>query len=295
LFSMNFREYLKFCKKDKVLDKIKGEVIEQIHNTEPEELKEYYDETIPYKGEIAILFNEYLLKGGYPDVINNPNIEIWQDMLQNVIKRTIYDDIAAAYKVRKPRRIEDLLTFIALNTSQTFSYTSISKYIEEKVDLVMNYIEYLKSAYLIEELMIYAKSSRQIRQPKKFFLLDIGVRNAIFKENDETLHEQGRVGLIVETVVQTNIVSNYRGRYNIYYWKNKGEVDVILDLKTKLIPIEIKYKNNPMREDFKGLIGFMNKFSVDTGIVVTKDTFQYKNYNDKTIIFIPAYLFLMLL
>jgi len=293
LFSMGFREYLRFCKREDILDKIKGELIDTL--SKPNELENFYEAVRVYKSEISILLDEYLLKGGYPDALKNPDLQVWQNVLQNVIKRTVYEDITVAYNVRKPRRIEDLLAFIALNTSQIFSYTSISKQIDERVETVMNYIEYLKSAYLIEELPVYAKSARYIRQPKKFFLLDIGLRNAFFKENEDTLSERARVGHIVETAIQGNLVSCYRDIYNVCYWKNAREVDIVLDLKTKSIPIEVKYKNKILKEDTKGLTEFMNKFSVDAGVIVTKDMFKYENQDNKKIFFIPAYLFLLLL
>ncbi len=295
LFPMGFREYMKFRKKQAILDLISENIPGVLHD--PEKIEKINDEIIPYKSEINILLDEYLLKGGYAEVLKNDNLYIWQNKLQDVIKRTIYDDIAAAYadEVRTPRKIEDLFTFIASNTSQTFSYHSISKNLGMHVETVMKYIEYLRSAYMIEELVLFSRSDiKQKRANKKYLLLDTGLRNAIFRENEETLHESSTLGLVVESAVQSNIISSYRN-YDVSYWKNGGEVDLVLDMKKKLLPIEVKYKEDIKGVDIKGLIEFMNKFSVDTGIVVTKDICKYENRDNRKILFIPTYLFLLLL
>ena len=295
LFPMDFREYLRFSKKQRILDLVGGNIMGIFSG--PEKLEEIHNDILLYKSEINILLGEYLLKGGYIEVLKNDNLQIWQNKLQDVIKRTIYEDIAAAYadEVRTPRKIEDLFTFIASNTSQTFSYHSISKNLDMHVETVIKYVEYLRSAYMMEELVLFSRSAaKQKRANKKYLLLDTGLRNAIFRENEETLHESSTFGLVVESAVRSNIISNYR-IYNAYYWKNGGEVDLVVDMKKKLLPIEVKYKNEISKKDTRGLIEFMNKFSIDVGIVVTKDKFEYKYYNDKMIIFIPAYLFLLLL
>jgi len=304
LFPMDFKEYLRFSKKQEILNLVDGnenvsDILSRSFDSKEfkEKLKSIHNDIMLYKSEVVILFDEYLLKGGYIEGLKTGNLQIWQNKLQDVIKRTIYEDIAAAYAddVRRPRKIEDLFTFIAANTSQNFSYNSISKKLDIHVETVMKYVEYLRSAYMLEELALFSKSTaKQKRANKKYLLLDTGIRNAIFRETPETLHESQTFGLVVESAIQSNIISNYR-RYNTYYWRNGGEVDMVVDTKKKLIPIEMKYKTNIRDTDIKGLIKFMKEFSVECGIVVTKDVFKYKEYDGKIVVFIPAYLFLVVL
>ncbi|MFH1774950.1 MAG: hypothetical protein ABH874_08345 [Methanobacteriota archaeon] len=81
--------------------------------------------------------------------------------------------------------------------------------------------------------------------------------------------------------------------FNLYYWKDKQEVDIIMDTRRGLIPIEVKYKSRIDRMDLKGLLKFMEKFKVKKGIVVTKEMFETQRIDGKEILFVPAWLFLL--
>jgi len=61
----------------------------------------------------------------------------------------------------------------------------------------------------------------------------------------------------------------------------------------KPIPVEVKYRENPT--DIKGLLEFTNKFDVKQGFVVTKDLLDKQIINGKEILFIPTWIFLLVL
>jgi predicted AAA+ superfamily ATPase len=81
-----------------------------------------------------------------------------------------------------------------------------------------------------------------------------------------------------------------------YYWKNKYEVDFIYDDSTCVLPVEVKYREHPVAADTRVLIEFMHAFNLDLGIIVTKDVLKPEIIAaGKAIIFIPLWLFLLLL
>ncbi len=82
---------------------------------------------------------------------------------------------------------------------------------------------------------------------------------------------------------------------DVYYWKNKHEVDFIYDDSKLLFPVEVKYREHPVTADTKGLIEFMHAFDLNIGIIVTKEMLKQEKIADKEIIFIPLWLFLLLL
>ena len=87
---------------------------------------------------------------------------------------------------------------------------------------------------------------------------------------------------------------------NVFYWREKEEVDFVLDLDTGtsagnfLLPIEVKYRNTILPRDLKGIIKFMEKYGVREGIVVSKDLLQKKEQDDKILWLIPAWLILLM-
>jgi predicted AAA+ superfamily ATPase len=80
-----------------------------------------------------------------------------------------------------------------------------------------------------------------------------------------------------------------------YYWKSKYEVDFVYDDSKKVIPIEVKYSEHPTNADLKGLIEFMEMEDMKVGIVVTKDTFMKGELEGRKVLFIPIWLFLLLI
>ncbi len=80
-----------------------------------------------------------------------------------------------------------------------------------------------------------------------------------------------------------------------YYWKNKHEVDFVYDDSRIVIPVEVKYREHPTHADFKGLLEFMEIEDLKSGVIVTKDIFKKEEYEERLVLFIPAWLFLAII
>lgn len=100
----------------------------------------------------------------------------------------------------------------------------------------------------------------------------------------------------METIVFNHIsIFADMKNFKIAYWrdKSKSEVDIVLDMQKQLIPIEVKYQSKINNADLRGIQKFMDTFSADTGILVTKNLFKKKCFDEKEIIFIPLWLLLL--
>ncbi len=82
---------------------------------------------------------------------------------------------------------------------------------------------------------------------------------------------------------------------NHNYWKNKYEVDFVYDDSLRVIPIEVKYKEHTTNAEIKGLVEFMEMEGLNLGIVVTKDRFKREEFDGHRILFIPIWLFLLVM
>ncbi|MCD4808539.1 MAG: hypothetical protein K8R17_01420 [Methanosarcinales archaeon] len=61
----------------------------------------------------------------------------------------------------------------------------------------------------------------------------------------------------------------------------------------EVVPLESRYKNNIRKKDIKGLLKFMNIFSVKRGFVVTKDMEGKELIDGKLIVFVPLWKWLL--
>ncbi len=240
------------------------------------------------------ILKEYILVGGYPEYFEKRDIEVWQKSLtEDIITRGIYKDILAMYSIKSPQILEKLMYYIASNPSQTFSYSGMTGNFGIDTVTLITYLGYLKQAFLINVLENYSTNvGKTIRSNKKLSILDNGIQNSLLKKKQINSNEEGH---IVETMVDFDIrLLCEKENYNQYYYRNteKEEIDIILDRKNDIIPIEVKYTNQIEASDTKAIKKFIqknkeNKMGKTTyGIMITKDIYK----KEEDLYYIPYWL-----
>lgn len=254
--------------------------------------KIYYDEDL--KITIQKILNEYILVGGYPEYFEDRDIDIWQRRLaDDIITRGIYKDILTMYNIKSPEILEKLLYYIAANNSQTFSYTGMTGNFSIDTVTLISYVGYLKQAFLINILENYSTNiGKVIRSNKKLSILDNGIQNSLLKKKELNNDD---IGHIIESMVDFDIrLICEKENYNEYYYRNsaKEEIDIILDRKIDVIPIEVKYTNQIDRYDTTIIKNFIEKNKMNKigktnyGIVITKDIYK----KEDNLYYIPYWL-----
>jgi hypothetical protein len=241
--------------------------------------------------EIKKLLDEYLLAGGLPEWFETKSLRRWQKKLrEDIIKRVVYDDIATLYGVKSTPKVEAMLRLLSSLQSRVYSYNSIANTLKIDNETAEHYIGYLKESFILFELFNYAVSKeKQLRKNYKYVLFDPGIRNAL--ERISSLREAD-LGYIVEGAVQQHLLWNAeKASAEIFYWREKEEVDIIVKIGRKVIPVEVKYRPSISLKDLAGLIKFMESHRIARGIVVTKDTVELKKIGKKEVLLIPAWLF----
>ena len=151
--------------------------------------------------------------------------------------------------------------------------------------LIQSRIDSFEQALLVKRIRKLAKSvEKTIRGAEKVHVLDTGLINAFSKI------EQGK---IVESMVTSHLM-RLKDR-KLYYFREKYEVDIVLERDKELLPVEIKYKDDVRIRELKGGLGnFFMKFKADSAVVVTRDLMNEDILDGHKIIFIPAWLFVLL-
>lgn len=244
---------------------------------------------------IKSILKEYILVGGYPEYFEERNIDVWQRRLaDDIITRGIYKDILSIYNIKSPEILEKLMYYIADNNSQTFSYSGMTGNFGIDTVTLITYIGYLKQAFLINVLENYSTNiGKVIRANKKLSILDNGIQNSLLKKKEITDNDAGH---IIEAMVDFDLrLLCEKENAKQYYYRNanKEEIDVILDRKIDIIPIEVKYTNQIEHTDTNVIKKFVaqnkqNKIGkTKYGIVITKDVYK----KEEDMYFIPYWLF----
>ena len=190
----------------------------------------------------------------------------------------------SAWNVKNPEILERLLYYIAGGGEH--SYTSIAGALGVDVSTASSYVNYLSQAFLTSVCENYSPNAgKVVRKNKKLYISDNGIRNSLLRNIELSPEDEGRA--VEGCCVNAARREAEREGYHVFFWReDKREVDVVLDKKNRLLPIEAKYRNSADESALFGLRRFMAKFGVAEALVVTKKHLEKKD----GIYFIPFWL-----
>lgn len=178
-------------------------------------------------------FRDYLKVGGVPYYI----IKEDKTYLNELVESIIYKDIIAYHKITAEKTIKELFILLCQGVGKPMSYNKISEMLKISVDSVKRYVGYFEKAYLFYIVDRYSNSvNERITSPKKIYIGDVGIKNAITGFKD--------LGASYENLVFLNI----KDKNPSYYLKDSIEIDFI----TEDSLIEAKY-NRELEKNQKEL------------------------------------------
>ena len=240
-----------------------------------------------YKPYVNAALQTYLLIGGYPEYFLDGAAALWQRRLvDDLIGQGLYRDIVSIYKIKAPDKLEKLLFFIADNNGQGFNMKTIADTIGCDNETVSAYLTYLSQAYMAIVLNNYAPNAGKIlRKNKTLYVLDNGVANALLRLSEIS---DTRAGRLVESICAREALAVCEEHlWSLHYWREKGvEVDLIIDRKTDVLPVEIKYRNKTGPTALSAFRQAFPKARIPVLVVITKDLLE----RSEEILYIPFWL-----
>jgi hypothetical protein len=251
------------------------------------------------ENKIKGLLNEYMVKGGYPGIVKEPDMKKCAELLTTNYKDVINSDIKNVYSIRKPQLMESLLTIMSRNTGQILNLVDICNDLGEGMALIREYIGFLMDAFIlsVSENYLYSRSTTVRKKIKKFYVNDTGMRNVVNNSfSDIVMQDGNELGRLVETIVFNHCLRlkfKMTGKHKpeMFYWrKDDEEIDIMLDCGAHAIPIEVKYRNNIDKKDIRPICDYVESGKAPFGFVITIDKLEM----DGKIIFVPLWLFLLM-
>ena len=257
-----------------------------------EALSERYLDMLPGKDRILVALEEYMLKGGYPEIFQVSNPDEAYEILRLYKTLAVTRDIIDMRKIKQPRMLGDIVDLLADTITTPVNYSNFADVLKIKSDTVKKYISYLEESFLISTVYAFSKSRvTSTRKDKKIYFMDHGLRNSLLlTEIDES--EKSR---IIENVVFFHLYHMKKTDLfpKIFYWRRHYEVDFVINIEKRFYPLEVKYRKNVTPGSLKGLLSFMDRYGLHEGIVITRDQFEERTFGEKRIGFVPAWLFLV--
>lgn len=229
-----------------------------------------------YENELSILFEEYTLCQGFPELVGIKDKQVIRKYVkESIVEKVIYKDLPQLFKIRDIAVLESLLGIIMEEPGQLIEISDLAKELKLSRQTLSNYLVYLEESFLLRRLYNFSRSRRKTeRKLKKYYPAILS--DLIFKNDDISRSK------VFEWLIVTRLNAGF-------FWRDvyKNEVDVVIADK-EVIPIEIKYG----KIETKGLIAFMKKFNVGDGYIISHEREDELKINGYTINVVPAFKFL---
>lgn len=215
-------------------------------------------------GEAAILnkFDEYFVKGGFPEMIAYNDLEFVKRIYEDVLFR----DIISRFKVKDGKSFKQLASFLFSNVAKETSYNFLSGVLGAKKTAmtVRKYVGYLEEAYLVFEMFKYDFSlKKQFVSNKKIYVIDNGLRNEVAFYMSE---DRGR---LLENLV---FIELKRRGLKAFYYKGAKECDFLIKEKNKItaaIQVTAELNIGNRDREVAGILEAMKKCHLSEGLILT--------------------------
>lgn len=257
-----------------------------------------------YPGTKQDGWNEYMLYGGIPLVLEFTTPDQKVSFLKSLFEETYISDIVGRHNIRNKAELEELLNILSsaigsLTNPQKLSATfqTVKK---KKISnsTIKRYIDYLCDSFLIDSAIRYdVKGRKYIDTPVKYYFTDMGLRNARlnFRQIEEThsmeniiFNELKMRGFNVDVGVIMQYDTNEKGASI----RKQLEIDFVCNQGSKRYYIQSAYAipdQAKMEQEQRSLMLTGDFFK---RMIITKDT-PAPYYNESGVLIMSVYDFLL--
>jgi uncharacterized protein len=188
--------------------------------------------------------------GGYPDPRLRPAVrDLW---MRSYIRTYVERDVRQLQNVQDLRAFETFVALCASRHGQELNMASLSREAGISQPTVKSWLGALEAAYLVWLLPPYFASfgKRVVRSPKLYFL-DPALAATLTRQPSAEAALAGAMGgalfegLVVAEAVKA--LTHAGRRAELYFWRSHDglEVDLLLPVGGRLVPVEIKATATP--------------------------------------------------
>lgn len=245
-----------------------------------------YSEFIKFKelknGEDAVM--NYLKTGGMPEYVKTGIPVILNALVDDILMR----DIAFRHSIRNVTSLRQLTAFLITNMGNFVSANKLVGMFGIKSPAIfLEYISFLKDAYLLEFVPMFSHSLRiRARNPKKVYVMDMG----LYTENSVSTSDN--MGRRLENLIFLHLRRKYK---HIFYYKDRGECDFVVIEKNvvkEAIQVCLTIDDENFDREYYGLLGAMKNFGLKEGRIITLNQSNIYKKNGMVIKMIPVSEFL---
>ncbi|MBI4238249.1 MAG: ATP-binding protein [Deltaproteobacteria bacterium] len=178
----------------------------------------------------AASFETYLSDGGFPRALTYEEpAALLREYFMDILERDVRRHVAA----RSTILLTQLVKTIYESTGSEVSLRNLARQLDTTADTIRTYLDACEAAYILVPCPYFTFSERQraVRN-KKYYPIDLGLRQAVIT----------RTGADRGKALETVVFQHLRRRYGqVYYWRQRGEVDFIVQDGSSISPYQVSW------------------------------------------------------
>ncbi len=218
------------------------------------------------------LLREYLNYGGYPRVVISETHEKKLEVIEDIFSSYIDRDIREFVSSNRVDVYADLIRLLSARLSTPINMSEISSLLGISTPTLKNYLWYGEKTFILRRISPFFRNRRkELTKMPVYYFVDVGLRNYCL----------GRFGNLVTSedfsMVFQNLVYNLlraktkRFGATVHFWRTKdgSEVDFVIRLGEKVIPVEVKFQELKRAKVTRSLRSFIRRYRPERAYVVS--------------------------
>jgi len=219
-------------------------------------------------------------KGGFPEpLIESTKTEgFHKHWMENYIADYVGRDIRGLFPRLNIHHFRRFLSLLAQYSGHQLNMSSMARALGVSVPTVKDYLDIIHQTFLWRNLEPYVNNPlKKVQKANKGFFRDQGLLHYFLKINDlDQLLVHPVAGFSFESFVIEEIIRGLQATmatqlsYSYYRTIDKSEVDLVVEVGSVVLPVEIKLNSVVNRKSLRGLELFMKDLGSNYGIVINR-------------------------
>jgi hypothetical protein len=221
-------------------------------------------------------------RGGFPDAYLEQDDRRRLDWFEGYARTFLERDLRQLGLDVSPTQMRRLWSMLAHLQGELWNASELGGSLGTSYHTVNRYVDILEQTFLVRRLKPYhANIGKRLTKSPRVYIRDSGLLHyflGIHRDEDLDVHpKRGKSweGFVIEQIA--DFASLHSPGTEFFFWRTATgqEVDLIVKLGGRLVPVEIKTHRSPQKSDLKGLHFCMGDLQLAEGYVVRPEGEEY--------------------
>lgn len=216
---------------------------------------------------------DQIFKGFYPRVYQ-PQMNA-QEYYENYILTYVERDIRTIKNIDNILIFQKFMQLCALRVGTMLNFTDLAANCGISVATAKSWLALLETSFILFQLPPYHENlGKRITKSPKLYFYDVGLATALMSiDKDVIVKKRDVYGALFENMVIVDIIKNFnaqnvRPTLTFFRDSNQNEIDLIIEIGGKIIPVEIKANETMSSKFFSTLQWFQQQINNDQEPIV---------------------------